>query len=305
MAVNLSPRQFRQKNLLEMVERTLRNTGLLPKYLELEIIESLLMEDIENATHLIGMMKNMGLSLTMDDFGTGYSSLSYLNLFSFDKIKIDRSFVQNITSDPTSATIAKTMIALGHNLKLHVIAEGIETEAQLSFLRTHGCDEIQGYYFSKPVPANRFEIMIREDQRLMIPEKSKDSPDRTLLLVDDEYEVLNALKRAFREDGYHILTAKNAEEGFEQFAKNPIGVVISDEQMPGMRGIEFLQKIKNIYPDTVRIVLTAFGDQSTVTEAVNKGAVYKFHSKPWEPEILRKSIREAFEYYKNSISQCV
>jgi EAL domain-containing protein (putative c-di-GMP-specific phosphodiesterase class I)/ActR/RegA family two-component response regulator len=298
LAINLSPRQFRQENLVEVVARTLRETGLEPRYLELEIVESLLMHDVESAVRLTGKLKELGVCMTMDDFGTGYSSLSYLRQFPFDKIKIDQSFIRNITSDPDNAAIARAMIALAHSLRLRVIAEGIETDGQLNYLLSHGCDEMQGFYFSRPMPAQQLEQMLREDRRLPLPEKNVAAPERTLLLVDDEKNVIRALERVFAVDGYRILTATNAAEGFEQLATNSIGVIIADEHMPGMRGSEFLHRARELYPNTIRVALTAFGDLPTVTEAVNRGAIFKFHSKPWQEEILRESIREAFRYYK-------
>ncbi|MBI5593230.1 MAG: EAL domain-containing protein [Deltaproteobacteria bacterium] len=303
LAINLSPRQFRQENLVEVVERILRETGLEPRYLELEIVESLLMHDVESAARLTGKLKELGVCMTMDDFGTGYSSLSYLKQFPFDKIKIDRSFIRNITSDPDSAVIARAMIALAHSLRLRVIAEGIETDGQLNYLLFHGCDEMQGFYFSRPIPAQQLEQMLREDRRLPLPEKSAAAPERTLLIVDDEENVIKALKRVFKVDGYRILTAANTAEGFEQLATNRVGVIISDEHMPGMRGSEFLHRVREIYPNIIRIVLTGFGDLTTITEAVNRGAIFKFHTKPWQDETLRESIREAFRYYKELASE--
>ncbi|MBI5558729.1 MAG: EAL domain-containing protein [Deltaproteobacteria bacterium] len=303
LAINLSPRQFRQENLVEVVARTLRETGLEPRYLELEIVESLLMHDVENAARLTGKLKELGVCMTMDDFGTGYSSLSYLRQFPFDKIKIDQSFIRNITSDPDNAAIARAMIALAHSLRLRVIAEGIETDGQLNYLLSHGCDEMQGFYFSRPMPAPQLEQMLREDRRLPLPEKNTAAPERTLLLVDDEENVIKALERVFAADGYRILTAANAAEGFEQLATNSVGVIIADEHMPGMRGSEFLHRARELYPTTIRVALTAFDDLPTVTEAVNRGAIFKFHSKPWQEEILRESIREAFRHYKELASE--
>jgi CheY-like chemotaxis protein len=194
------------------------------------------------------------------------------------------------------------MIALAHSLRLRVIAEGIETEGQLNYLLSHGCDEMQGFYFSRPIPAQQLEQMLREDRRLPLPEKTADAPERTLLLVDDEENVIKALKRVFKVDGYRIHTAPNAAAGFELLATNRVGVIIADEQMPGMRGSEFLHRVREIYPNVIRVLLTGFGDLPTVTEAVNRGAIFKFHSKPWQEEILRESIREAFKYYKKLAS---
>ena len=297
MAVNLSPRQFRQENLAETMARVLQETGLGPQFLELEITESLLMHDVRSATVIIRKFKELGAQLTMDDFGTGYSSLSYLKLFPFDKIKIDQSFVREITSDPDSAAIANAIIALAHSLKLRVIAEGIETEGQMHYLRSLGCDEMQGFYFSRPVPAREFEQMLLEKRHLELKNESDRISDRTLLLVDDEADVILALKRMLSTEGYHILTAESAKSGFELLAVNQVGVIVADQCMPGVNGIEFLSRAKELHPDTVRILLTGYAEMDIVTDAINRGAIFKFLIKPWDDESLRESILEAFKHF--------
>lgn len=166
MSVNLSPRQFQQEGFVDAVARVLNESGLEPQYLNLEITESLLMHDLEGATVLLMKLNELGMQLTMDDFGTGFSSLSYLKRFPFNNLKIDRSFVRDITSDPDSAAIARAIIAMAHSLKLRVIAEGVETEGQLCYLRSQGCDEIQGFYFCRPVSSTEMEKILFENRRL-------------------------------------------------------------------------------------------------------------------------------------------
>jgi diguanylate cyclase (GGDEF)-like protein/PAS domain S-box-containing protein len=152
MSVNISARQFGQKDLVQTIAETLRVTGLEPHCLELELTESMVMTDVENAIGVMQQLKLLGVKISIDDFGTGYSSLAYLKRFPIDVLKIDRSFVRDITVDFNDAAITVSIISLAHNLKLKVIAEGVETEAQLAYLRYHGCDEIQGYLFSRPLP---------------------------------------------------------------------------------------------------------------------------------------------------------
>jgi diguanylate cyclase (GGDEF)-like protein/PAS domain S-box-containing protein len=161
VAVNLSARQFAQASLVSDVARILDTTGLQPSALDLEITESMVMGNPEQAIQTLRQLKSMGMSLSIDDFGTGYSSLGYLKRFPIDHIKIDRSFVKDIPDDNDDATITRTIIAMAHNLRLKVIAEGVETEAQLNFLREHGCDEMQGYYFSRPLPGAEFVTLLR------------------------------------------------------------------------------------------------------------------------------------------------
>jgi len=168
MAVNLSARQFRQPHLLAVVAKALEDTGLDPyaDSLELEVTESVVMKDLEGTISTLNKLHAMGIRLSIDDFGTGYSSLSYLKRFPINTLKIDQSFVRDITSDADDAAIASTIVTLGHSLKLRVIAEGVETAEQLALLREMKCDEIQGYLFSKPLPAEEMETLLRQARRL-------------------------------------------------------------------------------------------------------------------------------------------
>ena len=152
VSVNLSPAQFRQGGLPDTVARILGDTGLDPKYLELEVTESLAMHDAAKFINELQALKDVGIQLAIDDFGTGYSSLNYLKRFPIDRLKIDKSFVCDIGHDPDDAAIVKAVITLGHNLNLKVLAEGVESKQQLDFLRSNRCDEVQGYYFYRPLP---------------------------------------------------------------------------------------------------------------------------------------------------------
>jgi diguanylate cyclase (GGDEF)-like protein/PAS domain S-box-containing protein len=166
VAVNLSARQFAQPDLVESIAAVLADTGLPPACLDLELTESLFVDDVAQAVGLLHRLKALGVALSIDDFGTGYSSFSYLRTFPIDVLKIDRSFVADIASDADEAAIVVSIIALARNLKLRVIAEGVESAAQLEFLRSHGCDEMQGYHFSRPVPAQEFERMMKGGRAL-------------------------------------------------------------------------------------------------------------------------------------------
>jgi diguanylate cyclase (GGDEF)-like protein len=166
MSVNLSARQFKEKNLAALVAQVLRETGLAAAYLDLELTESLIMNDVNATVVILSQLKEMGVSISIDDFGTGYSSLSYLNRFPIDVLKIDRSFVQDITCDADEAVIVSSIISLAHILKLKVVAEGVETLAQLNYLLRHGCDVIQGYLFSRPVAAADIEALLRSPRDL-------------------------------------------------------------------------------------------------------------------------------------------
>jgi diguanylate cyclase (GGDEF)-like protein/PAS domain S-box-containing protein len=164
VAVNISALQFRRGNIVETILDTLRETGMNAQHLELELTESILIHEVEQVLEVIRKLKAIGLRLSIDDFGTGYSSLTYLKRFAVDKLKIDQSFVRNLPIDEDDITIAQSIIQLGHSLKLQTIAEGVETREQAEFLEQAGCDEVQGYYFSRPLPASELEQLLRRKQ---------------------------------------------------------------------------------------------------------------------------------------------
>jgi diguanylate cyclase (GGDEF)-like protein len=173
MAVNISPRQFILGDLLKTVARVIHQTGCDAGRIELEITESLMMHNRERAVVLIAQIKELGVHVAVDDFGTGYSSLSYLKRFPIDCLKIDRSFITDIPQDADNAAITQAIIAMAHSLELRVIAEGVETEAQLRFLREHGCDQVQGYYFSPPLPAAQAATLLQKN----LAQKSRAASD--------------------------------------------------------------------------------------------------------------------------------
>jgi EAL domain-containing protein (putative c-di-GMP-specific phosphodiesterase class I) len=164
VSVNVSARQFRQDSLVKKVSRILAETGLSPAHLELELTESMVMHNAESAIAILQALKALGIRLSVDDFGTGYSSLSYLSRLPIDTLKIDKTFVSHIgaLNQKDDGILAQAIVSLGHSLKLRVIAEGVETEAQLKFLTTKHCDDVQGYYFSKPVMPDELARMLRD-----------------------------------------------------------------------------------------------------------------------------------------------
>jgi EAL domain-containing protein (putative c-di-GMP-specific phosphodiesterase class I) len=157
VSVNLSVRQLFDEGFAQRVAATLKRTGFPAESLELEITESMVMRDAERAVKLLQALRDTGVRLAIDDFGTGYSSLAYLKRFPIDCVKIDRSFIRDLPEDRDDASITRSIIAMAHNMKLDVVAEGVETPEQLAFLHAYGCDEIQGFLFSEPLAADAFE----------------------------------------------------------------------------------------------------------------------------------------------------
>jgi EAL domain-containing protein (putative c-di-GMP-specific phosphodiesterase class I) len=160
MAVNISALDFRAESFLESVLSIIEQTGIAPGLLELELTERVLMKRVDSTELVLRELKERGIQLAVDDFGTGYSSLSYLRTFPIDSIKIDQSFIRQISAAPDHTSIVRTMIDMGHNLKLRVVAEGVETQDELAFLRAHHCDEAQGFLFSRPVLPEQFAKLL-------------------------------------------------------------------------------------------------------------------------------------------------
>jgi len=166
VAVNLSAMQFRRGDLVETIVDVLKETRLDPMWLELELTESILIQNVDYVLGVIKKLKKIGIRLSIDDFGTGYSSLTYLKRFAVDKLKVDQSFVRNMTVDPDDAAIVHSVIQLGHSLKLKIVAEGVETGEQAEYLRHEGCDQVQGYLYSHPVPANEITRFLKKTELL-------------------------------------------------------------------------------------------------------------------------------------------
>jgi EAL domain-containing protein (putative c-di-GMP-specific phosphodiesterase class I) len=162
LAVNISARQFHEPNLHDRLLEILKSNGLPPSSIEIEITESMALSDVSHAIETLQQLKRIGVKIAVDDFGTGHSSLNYLRRFDVDYIKIDRSFVAGIGTESSDETIVKAIIAMGHSLGLTIVAEGVETPAQYEFLRTHGCDRVQGYLISRPIDAEALEALLAE-----------------------------------------------------------------------------------------------------------------------------------------------
>ncbi|OLK21377.1 EAL domain-containing protein [Xanthomonas oryzae] len=293
IAINVSTLQLLRPGFFNEVMAMLQTAGVPAQFVTLEINESALTNNVNFVHETMANLRNEGISLSLDNFGTGDSSLSALVRYPVDRLKIDRSFIKSAPAGSREAAIARAIIAMGHQLGMTVIANGVESQAQLGFLRRNDCDIFQGYLFGEPMSAESAGMALR--RRYLRPESFAESrPDRTLLLLDDEENVLRSLVRLFRRDGYRILAAGNVRDAFDLLATNDVQVILSDQRMSDMSGTEFLGRVKMLYPDTVRLVLSGYTDLATVTEAINRGAIYRFLTKPWNDDELREHIRQAF-----------
>ncbi|MBI3727458.1 MAG: EAL domain-containing protein [Burkholderiales bacterium] len=296
VAINISPIQLQSNDFNNRLSGILESMAVTPDKVSLEITEQILMYRSDSIDKVFSDFKKQGFTLSLDDFGTGYSALSYLKHYPFDYVKIDQSFVQELPHNLDDASITRAVISMAHSLGIKVIAEGVETEAQCKFLSDNMCDQIQGHFFAKPLDSEQMQLFLQEKPVLDKHLLRLGKPDRTLLLVDDEPNILNALKRLLRRDEYRILTADSGHEGLEILEKNRVDVIISDQRMPIMTGVDFLRNAKKKYPDTVRIILSGYTELQYITDAINEGAIYKFLTKPWDDEQIRANIREAFHY---------
>ncbi|SKA21282.1 EAL domain-containing protein [Novilysobacter spongiicola] len=297
MSVHMPEPLLNQADCVERIGALLHSHGLPAESMEFELGESTLALDTSQVSETLAGLRALGCTLTVGDFGLGGLSLAALAQYPMDRLKIDRNFVRNVATDTRSTAIVRAIIAMGHRLGMKVTAKGVESEAELGFLRRNHCDFFQGYLFSAPLPVEQLDELIR--RRFLLPGAfAATRPERTLLLLDDEENVLRSLVRLFRRDGYQILTANSVREAFDLLASNPVQVIVSDQRMPDTSGTEFLAQVRDMYPDTMRMVLSGYTDLATITEAINHGAIYRFLTKPWNDDELREHIQDAFRAYE-------
>jgi diguanylate cyclase (GGDEF)-like protein len=296
VAVNVSGRQLLEGDLDREVAQGLAQNRIAADLLELELTESSLMANTDETIEVLQSLKRRGVHISVDDFGTGYSSLAYIRRFPIDKLKIDLSFVRDITTDPEDAAIALTIIRMAHGLRLDVIAEGVETEGQLAFLRRHRCDQIQGYFFSPPLPAPDVERLLRDGAGLTL-DIDAGTPLNTLLIVDDEAGISDDLQHLLQPDGYRVLSAGSAADGLELLALHPVQVMICDPGSAVISDSDFLDRVKDLHPDMLRIVLSSRVDTEVIMTAINRGSIYRYFTKPYDDRALRSEIRNCFRHY--------
>jgi diguanylate cyclase (GGDEF)-like protein/PAS domain S-box-containing protein len=292
VGINLSLRHFRYGELPKYLQEVLATSGVDPSLIQLEISESALMRDPNYALMIVDRIRSLGVTIALDEFGSGASSLYFLSRLHVDKLKINQAFVRDITTNPVSASIVSAIVAMAHKLGKRVVAVGVETEGQALQLKHYGCDELQGYYYSPPTTAAEMVHTLKASQPLAL--NSTPPGERTLLLVDDEANILSTLQRSLRRENYRILVARSGAEALDILATSPVQVVVSDHRMPGMSGVELLTRVRDLYPSTARIILSGYADITTLTDAINHGAIWKYISKPWQPDDLKVQIRQAF-----------
>lgn len=296
LSINLPAEQLHRPDLARGVSALLQACGIGAQWLGVEVTETALMLDLERAGAVLREIRALGVEISLDNFGTGYSSLSHLRSLPIDVVNIDHSFVHDITRVVEDVSVTRAILNMAHGLRMRVLAEGVETDGQLRLLAANRCDAFQGPWFSAPVPAQALEAMVRAARRLPDCFLTHVKRKRTLLLVDDEDNILSALRRLLRRDGYDIVTATSAAEALQRLAEHDVDVILSDQRMPGMTGVEFLRRAKDIHPATVRMVLSGYTELQSIMDAVNEGAIYRFLTKPWDDTMLRAHVAEAFRH---------
>ena len=281
-------------HFLTRLQDACQQYGLLPKHVEFVLNENVLTQDPQKVLPTLRDLQAQGFHLTINHFGSGSASLAELQQYPIDGVSIDPTFVRNIHRNADDHAIVRSILSITRWLSKTAIADGVQLEAQVALLQRNGCHLMRGPWFMPAVPATQLRDLLGEPafQEKLHPHSGNDQP--TLLLLDDEPNILSALKRALRRDGYQIFTTTDPEEAFQILAANRIDVVLSDQRMPIMSGTEFLKRVKDLHPRTMRMVLSGYTEVQSITDAINEGAIYKFLTKPWDDEQLRANIAEAF-----------
>lgn len=298
VSINISARQFRSGNLDQLVAQALTKYNIDAHHLELELTESMLMLEPDHAVSTMHKLKKIGVKISLDDFGTGYSSFSYLSRFPIDTLKIDQSFIHDVTTHENAAEITSAIIGLAHRMNLRVVAEGVETEDQLDYLLEKNSDEIQGFHFSKPLSPNDVAVLIRSGKTL--PQKHANSKNiRNLLIIDDNPDSLSTTEHRLADEKYLIFSVDNAQSGLAMLEKNHIQVILATQQSLGMDMLAFFQRAEKKHPHSIRILRCDNREILTgLKHAENTGLIHKFLNDPIADTHLRKHLDSAFIYHE-------
>ncbi len=297
LSVYLGTDLLMRPDCVPLIRYLLRQHDVPGGCLDLEISERALEIEPAITRATLAELREMDTTITLHDFGAHGLRARDLHQLPVDRIKIDRSFIAESFNNPRGAAILRDMISVAHELGIGVVARGVETEFEVRFLRRSQCDFLQGYLLGQPLPAGKLGQLPFQSNLLPQLFEATES-GRTLLLVDDEENVLHALRRLLRREDYRVLSTTSVKEAFNLLAGNDVQVIVSDQRMDEMSGTEFLTRVRGMYPDTIRIVLSGYTDLATITDAINHGAIYRFLTKPWNDVELRTHVRDAFNAYE-------
>jgi EAL domain-containing protein (putative c-di-GMP-specific phosphodiesterase class I)/DNA-binding NarL/FixJ family response regulator len=293
VAVNVPVPLFEFDRLGLTLVQTLEQHELSPLQLELELNERSLGGASASAIRRIEELRRRGVQIAIDDFGTCASSLDDVSRLPVDTLKVDLRFVQAALQRRADAAICRTIVELARSIGARSVAEGIETPGQLAFVRSIGCTEAQGWHLGRPTVAAELPAALGR-AAMQVPTTARVSSTREVLFIDDEDNVLRALRRSLRGSPMVVHTATDPTQAFELLAQHRIGVVVADQRMPSMTGSDFLGRVRQLYPHTRRIVLSGYTDLQSVTDAINRGCISKFLTKPWTDVELLQALESAF-----------
>lgn len=276
-----------------LLERQLLHTRTDPQLIGIIVNHAQLQPESILVSQTLRKCKGLGLSVTLDDLDIGHIHPSYLRSLPIDAVRICAASMQDITVDFARPCMARGWIDLAHDLSWQVWIKDVDDPALLPHLQRHHCEWVQGPAVAKRMSADEFTCYTQTHAGTSASSKTA---MRTLLLVDDEENILASLKRLFRPQGYQIILAHSGQEGLDRLKESSVDVIISDQRMPNMTGVEFLRQAKVLRPETIRIVLSGYTELQSITEAINEGAIYKFLTKPWDDDLLKAQIVEAFRY---------
>ncbi|WP_148714457.1 EAL domain-containing protein [Chitinolyticbacter meiyuanensis] len=301
IAVNLSTLTIQQPDLIDRVCAALARHQVPPHTLTLEASETLLVQHHDLARSVMPALRQHGVQWAIDDFGTGQAALSDLRQFPIDQLKIDKRFVDDVYRDVDNAAMTRAIIGLAASLGIEVIAEGVETVEQLSFLLQSGCEQIQGYCYSPPLPAESCSQLLARSGSLHLPDVALELDPRILLVVDAEPRIHSHVYTDLNAEGYHFLNVDSAEAALDMLAINDVAVVLVDPKVTLQNDGAILGEIRQRYPDVVRVAMSAYIDVEQTQRALNEGAVFRYVPKPWDKTQLVQQMREAFHQHELNV----
>ncbi len=305
VSINISSAQIMNGQLVRDLGDALYATGLDSGLFEIEVLESVLIDDPEAALETLKQVRAMGVSIALDDFGTGYSSLSYLKRFPVDFLKIDRSFIRDIVTDPGDVAIVRATVSMAHSLGIRVVAEGVETEAQLNHMIRCGCDLIQGYLVGHSVYANELEALVKTVNIRLPPKSKMEWASRSVLLVEDDPAESDDLMRLLRRQGWRVFQVNAAEEAFELLSREDIYVIVADYFLPGIDGVTFLERATRLYPYAVRVLMSRSYDGMMIADSLNRGGVFRYIHKSFGEDHIIALLQQAYEQARKERRQAV
>jgi len=290
VALNVFPAQVTSGSLVADITRALASTGLPAEYLEIEVIESSLLDQPEASVRALRALKRLGVGLALDDFGTGYSSLGYLKHYPFDVLKIDRLFTANLGRDPNDTAIVQATIQLAHHLGLRVLAEGVETVSQFNHLARQGCEQAQGFLLSHPTTAAAIESWQTSGQDLR--PASLDAFHTSILLAHGDTARLHTWQSWLTSHGWQVTSAREREHVLQALSTQRIDIIIAGERLQDCSGLALLSELRRGYPHTQRMLVSAASDQATVITAVNRAGITNWLAEPLERATLLQALEQ-------------